>query len=174
MTDAAAEIKSYFIRRKRESPESTKRSYTIGDQFTEIFEKAATLCKNCNATPVDYVDAHFHNTHADEVYPQFLAGSNSVKKYNEYEINFKASYASIFEHFKAKLKRQIELGRKVEWILNCKDLDFPAWFRICITQHPVKEVIDNYKPAAKQEYCEKLRDFLISKKLDYRRIINEV
>lgn len=174
MTDLAEEIKMYFIRRKRESPESTRRNYVLDAQFIPVFEKAAETCKKYNALPVHYVNAHFHDQHADQIQPQFLAGSNSLKKYNEYMVRFKTDYNSMFELYKAKLKRQIELGRKVEWILNCKDLDFAPWFRICITEKPIQEIIDNYKPAAKQDYSEELRDFLISKKLDYRRIINEV
>lgn len=174
MTDDAAEIKRYFVSKKRESPESTRRSYTAGKNFDEVFEKAAENCTKCKATVVDYVDAHFNNKDSNLVHPQFLASTGSIKVYNEYMSQFKVSYAELFDLFAAKLKRQIELGRDVEWILNCVDFDFPAWFRICITKEPIQSVIDNYQQVARDEYTLTLRDFLLSKDLEYRRIINEV
>ena len=173
MTDLAAEIKACFINRKRESPGSTRRSYSVGDQLEDVFEQAATICAKLQAHPVDYVEALFYNVDPNSVYPQFLISSNAIKRYNEHQAQFKVKYPEVFELFTSKLKRQIELGRKIEWILNCKDFDFPAWFRICITKEPIQEIIDNYKPAAKQEYSEALRNFLISKGLEYRRIIEE-
>jgi len=174
MTDTAEEIREYFERRKIESLESTRRTYSTYGRFEDVFEKAAEICDKLKANVADYVDSHFYNVHSDTVQPQFLAASNSIKKYNEYMAQFKTSYEEVFTMFLDKLKRQIKLGRAVEWILNCKDFDFPPWFRICITKDPIPEVIKNYRAAALQQYTGDLRDFLISKKLDYRRILNEV
>lgn len=158
----ATEFKELFCKRK---------GHTIRDgKLNRSFEKASRMCESIGADPTVYIDAHFYGKDPSKIFIAFLHGSNSEETYRKYRELHVTKETDMFEHFCGMLKRQLELGRRVEWILNNIDLPFPAWFRICISKEPIPSVMQKYKAMAKREMTEDVRNFLDEKGLDYKRI----
>jgi uncharacterized short protein YbdD (DUF466 family) len=166
----AQDIKHFYILRKR-NPIGSSPDYSLKEAtFWKSFEKAAKICMEINAYPYQYVDAHFHNRNPDQVFVTMLHSSSSKKIYEDYVAHEKPNYPELLAEYVRTLKRQIKLGRKVEWILNCDQIMFAAWFRICATVVPNKDIITKYKAAARAEINPELVEFLRTNKMDYKRI----
>jgi len=142
-------------------------------KFNHLFEKAATNCKKLNANPIYYVDAHFVNKNPDEVFIPFLTAKNSDDLYKTYIEAYLPNYQELFEVYMHTLKRQLQLGRTVEWTLLNPHLTFASWFRVCITNEEIPEVSKVYKRMAVKERTPELIEFLRDKGLDYGRIHHE-
>lgn len=167
LRDIAFDIKYHYIKARQRA----QRGFGELDSLPiEAFEKAAALCQKLQANPNEFVAAQFHNKSPELMNIPMLTNSKAEEKYKDYMETYYVRPENLFDVNVVKLKRQIQLGRPVEWILNNKQLEFPAWFRICITKEPDKELIAKFKAQAKEEMTPTLRVFLIGKKLDVGRI----
>jgi hypothetical protein len=166
LTELAEQIKESFCRRKDPSG-----AYRANSEAHDIrFRKAAELCHKLNAEPTEFISAQFNLRDPDGVYATHLAGDNARKNYVEYMKTYYIEPHELYEVNLRNLHNQIRQGRKVESILMNDDLNFPGWFRICITLNPEPAIIKKYRAQAKEELTPKLIAFIRSKKMDPGRI----
>ena len=137
------------------------------------FIEAAKVCIENKADPEIYVYSQF--AHADcERSANFLHSNKAKDYYQKYVDEMALSYDESLEVQKQYLTNQIiHCQRSVEEALMHDGADFTPWFRICITKEPNKEVIHKYQDEARKQLTPKLKKFLESKKLDYKRIKND-
>lgn len=139
----------------------------------EAFRKAAVICMQLNADPELYVKAQFAGCNAG-ITANFLHTDKAKDYYRIFVEEMVLSLDESYDVQKTLLHNQIvHAGRSVERALMHDGLDFEPWFRICITKEPILEVIQKYREEAKKLLTPKLKKFLDSKKLDYKRIKND-
>ena len=169
-----AELEQHFEIRKRDKLKDGKeRHYKLPrGRFDEHFREAAEICLELNASPVDYIDALFYNKDPDRIHPPFVSSDFVRKLYKEYTENYQFTYDDSLKVQLLYLSQQVlRRNRNVEDALMDDNVSFEPWFRICITEKPIKQVVEKYKSRARAEYNEILKEFLIKHKLDYRRLL---
>lgn len=144
----------------------------ITEKNKQAFRKAAELCVELKADPEIFIDAQFiAGGDINNFYPEFLHSKNARINYHEYKkrtmLSYEDSYAIQLEYVRSQIEKN---GRKVENILMDDDIPLSPWFRICISVAPIPEVIEKYRPQAKEEFNDELKNFLDSKGLDSTRI----
>lgn len=168
--ELTADIKAAFVNRKRKTKNGV-RNYELGVQFDKNFSIAAKVCRRLNACPILLIDSVFHDADADKIFPTFLSNESWVtKKYNKFIDEHHTKAADLFPVLTALLRTQLEAGRTLEEVLLSSYLNFPAWFRVCISKHPIPEVMKKYGPAARLELNLDIKQLLKNKNLDYRRL----
>jgi hypothetical protein len=63
------------------------------------------------------------------------------------------------------------LGHTLEEVLLSKYTTLEPWFRVCISKEPYQSVMDTWQPLAKSRFKPELREFLTTKNLDYKRLL---
>lgn len=166
-----AELQKAFVKRKS-STENGKRNYNIiGNKYIDSFRIAASTCRKLNACPVLFIDAIFANSDPDKIFPTFLNNANwCIKKFNTHIVENCTKAADLYPVLLKLLKSQLDLGRTLEEILLSDYLNFPAWFRVCISKEAIPEVMDKYCAQAELELTLDVKELLKEKGLDYRRI----
>jgi len=159
---------------KRFYEKFTKKMTLSVPRTMQHYEKAATICMELDATPEQYVASLVAKIGADKLRVEFLHCAEAKNHYKEYMSERALSLPDIFEVQMMYLRNQLgQAKRKVEDALMDDDLKFQPWFRICITKQPIEEVLDKYCAEAVEQMTPKLKQFLIDKKLDYKRITND-
>lgn len=167
LDETATDIKYFYIKARQRA----HRGFGELDSLeVSAFYKAAEICQELKANPSEFVAAQFHNKSPEQMTIPSLYTSQAAKRYKAYMETYYVKPEDLFDVNVQKLKRQVMLGRSVEWILNNRQLEFPAWFRICITKDPDPTLIEKFKFKAREEMTPTLRVFLIGKKLDVGRI----
>ncbi len=164
----------YCVYKRKYSAKGSKFAIFWNDRTQEAFKKAAILCDELGAEPIDYISAQFARIHADQMMPAFLHGKDAKAHYKEYMEKRSMGLDELYDLQLMYLRSQIlQAKRTTEKALMDDDINFHPWFRICITKEPVQEIIDKYREAAAEEMTPKLLAFLKKKNLDYKRITNE-
>lgn len=166
----AQDIKYYFSLKKQGQERKGYRIPDKNSRYEDDFLQAAEICKSLEADPCEYVDAQFYNKDPDKIYIQFLHSKYAADNYVKYKEENLISLDALYQEYVNILRRQLVLGRSLDWILSCGDLPFPAWFRICITKEPISSIVDSFKELAQQEMDDNLKSFLIKNNFDYKRI----
>lgn len=173
LEDLALELKEEFIKHKKKFSSS----YFLPARAAQSsFLKAAQLVIDHNALPEQFIAAQFYDhKDGDNMLPQFLSTSLAVKRYEEYKKLFEhtdITYEMIFYENEARLNAQKRLGFSETDILLSMSFNFATWFRLCYPKTPIKKLMDNniIREKALREFNDTLKAFLISMKLDYKRI----
>lgn len=165
------ELKKAFVRRKQSTQGGRRNYQLVGDTYDKYFIKGAEVCRELRACPILFIDSLFVNADPDKIFPTFLNSRDfCTKKYNEYIETYHTKAAVLFPVLLKLLKAQLELGRTLEEVLLSDYLDFPAWFRVCISKEPIPSVMDKYCAAAQLSFSIDVKQLLVDKKLDYKRI----
>lgn len=163
-------LKSAFVKNKNNT-EAGKRKYYINPVHENCFSIAAETCRKLNADPVVFIDSIFHGSDPDKIFPNFITNvAWTMKKYNEYCNTYFVKADVVFPVLLRLLKSQLETGRELKDILLSDYLNFPAWFRCCISKEPIPEVLDKYKAAAMNEMSVDVKQLLRDKNLQISRI----
>lgn len=173
LTFTRDELRRFYCERKEDF---TKQKLWLSRSTTQNlpFEKAAKICIALDATPEDFVCAQFRKIGPENMQPAMLHNANAEKYYKDYMSLTRMSLPEVYNTQMLYLETQIrQAKRTVEAALMDDDIKFHPWFRICITKEPIDKVIDKYIAEAQELFNNQLKQFLISKNLDYKRITNE-
>lgn len=165
--DLKYDLKDCFTMLKKTG--STKK-YMLASKYDVDFEKAADICKELDASAIDYINAQFTDIHPDRVFPTMLHSKYARTKYKTFMESRKFDFEEEFKVSQIYVQTAART-RPVEEILLDDVLHLPPWFRICISLEAFPSVIAKYKSAAQAMFNDRLKKFLISKGLDYKRII---
>jgi hypothetical protein len=163
------QIEHYFIKFK--SVGAVKPFYSMPG-YQRFWNDAAKLCKDLGAHPEDFVAGIFAGQDPVHVKPAWLTTKNGVFRYEEYMKTVKRTpWPERFKVNKRWLEDQVAQGFSEEETLLTSWIDFDPWFRICYTKTPYDSIKKRWLTEAKKQYDRELREFLVSKNLDYTRLL---
>lgn len=174
LTAFGDKIRECFINEKRKVLPNF--NIAAGHQ-DKVFQKAAEFVSGLNADPEMYVFAQFYFKPKSEqmlMQPQFLYSLDAVENFDRLAdtIQNTISLDTIYNEDLMMLEAQKRLGFTEEEILRSMTFQFTPWFRLCYSKEPIPKLMANnaLRKKARAEFNDELKTFLISKKMDYKRI----
>lgn len=171
--EIAFALKSEFIEQKRK----IAKGYNLGaGHLHDSFVKAAKVMLDLDAEPDMFILAQFHGQNdSAKMVPQFLStqiAKDRYKKFMEEMFSTEVTYDMIYNENVARLEAQRRLGFSDPEILRSMSFRFAPWFRLCYPKEPILSLManDKLREKALREFNQELKQFLIAKKLDYKRV----
>lgn len=160
-------LKSFYLNKRQEELPFIK----LTDKDEIHFDRAAELCLSLKVNPEVYIEAIMKDQDFKLFFSYKLYPKDTQAKIQQYIKDNTPNFYELFDVQKRYLHDQIvRVGKTVEDSLMDDQVDFDAWFRICITKEPVSEIILKYRKKALIELNYELEKFLKEKKLDVERI----
>lgn len=174
MDDLIEELKFYYLEFKnRPRVGGNAGNYKhVHSKYDKDFEEAARLCAYHNISPEEYIALAFSNLDPLQAFPNALSGPSIVEKLETYlKKTTPLKLTDVFSLNKYWYDEQKKKGFSDEAILLTSWIPFEPWFRLCFPSKPIQKVVSAWKEQASKQYSSRLRDFLITKQLDYTRLL---
>jgi hypothetical protein len=172
------EITGHFIDKKRLS----KRGYVFrGTPKTDQhFAEAAAICRDYDIAPALFVDMAYKRLQKPEFFtPAHLSGTplrmyikNRVHSDGEPQCdsNYTITPEELWNYQNEMLKIYTSRGMSADTVLADPGVKFRGWFRIIASSEDNEVIKQKYRELANQELTNTLKEFLVSKSIDIRRI----